>query len=80
MYRAFKIASGIIIEEISRWAWHVPTYKTVEPIIRQCFFSRLRGILGYRILSYIPIYSVYVNDFPNVLLRAYLLPMRMLVK
>ena len=58
MYRAFKIASGIIIEEISRWAWHVPTYKTVEPIIRQCFFSRLRGILGYRILSYIPIYSV----------------------
>ena len=25
------------------------------------FFFRLRGILGYRILSYIPIYSVYYS-------------------
>ena len=44
--------------EILRWAWHVSTYKTVEPIIRQCFSVRHLGILGYKTLSYIPIYSV----------------------
>jgi hypothetical protein len=35
-------------------------YKTVEPIIRQCFYVRHLGILGYKTLSYIPIYSVVI--------------------
>ena len=36
----------------------MPAYKTVEPIIRQCFIVRLLGISGYKTLSYIPICSV----------------------
>jgi hypothetical protein len=59
---AFKRAPGINFEEISRWAWHVPAYKTAEPIIRQCSMVRLLGILGYKTLSYIPIYSVAETD------------------
>jgi hypothetical protein len=49
MYRAFKMASGIIIEQILRWACHVPTYKTVEPIRRLRFFfgSEVYWAIGY---------------------------------
>jgi hypothetical protein len=59
----FRIALGIIIAEISRWAWHVSTHKTRELIIKQCFFVRLLGILDYKTLSYIPIYSVGAGSY-----------------
>jgi hypothetical protein len=47
-----------MIAKFSRWSWHVSTYKTVEPIIRQCSTVRHLGIFGYKTLSYILINSV----------------------